>query len=423
MKIIYNESAANKYLQRNYAIDKSIQNSVTKILSKVKAKGDSALFEYTKQFDKTDLSKQALQVTKEEIKSAYKLLSQTDISAIKTALNNIKKFQKSVFCMEWTRQDVNGVTLGQLVRPLERVGVYVPAGRYPLPSSALMGITPAKVAGVKEIVVCIPPKPSGVDPYCIVAADLAGADKIFKVGGAQAIAAMAFGTKTIPKVDKIVGPGNVYVTEAKRQVFGVCGIDMLAGPSEVMVIAKSGNPKFIAADLLAQAEHDVNSKAILLATSKRLAKEVSAEVKKQLVELTNPETAREAIKKNSAIIVVNSLDKAFELANKFAPEHLELIDLGKSSLKKLVNAGAVFFGEYSCETLGDYCSGTNHILPTGGYAKVRGGLSVLDFVKTPSIQIVSKRGLLSLSKTAERLAEIEGLEAHKRAVEIRRKKQ
>jgi histidinol dehydrogenase len=418
MKII-TEKQASKILQRNYIQDNLVQERVAEILKKVKLKKNKAIFEYTSLFDKTKLNSSNIQVSKKEIQQAYKLVSKKELNAIKFALKNISKFQKEILPKKWIKDFGNGVKLGQLVNPLDSVGCYVPAGSFPLPSSALMNIVPAKIAGVKEIIVCTPAKNNLLNPYLIVACDLAGATKIFKIGGAQAIAAMAFGTESIPKVNKITGPGNAYVTEAKKQVFGETGIDMLAGPTEVMIIARKGNPAFIAADLLAQAEHDFNAKAILLTDSINLAKEVRSEVKKQLKKLKTKKIALKALK-NSAIIQVKSINNAFRIANAFAPEHLELIGLEKKYLSKVRNAGAVFFGEFSCESLGDYCSGINHILPTGCYAKVRAGLSVLDFVKTPSIQIVSKKGLNYLSNSAETLAGIEGLEAHKKAVEVRK---
>ncbi len=417
MRLI-SEDQAFKFLRRACVGDVSVRDKVSEILERVRLEGDKALFEYSNLFDNSVLDSNTIRVSRAEIKRAYDLVSEGELNAIKFALKNIQRFQRELFPKNWIKSFGNGVRLGQLVRPLDSVGCYVPAGSFPLLSSALMSIVPAKIAGVREIIVCTPARNNFVSSYLIVACDLAGATKIFKVGGAQAIAGMAFGTESIPRVDKIVGPGNVFVTEAKKQVFGVCGVDMLAGPTEVMIIASRGNPKFIAADLLAQAEHDFNARAFFLTDSVKLAKQVQLQVRKQLKKLKTKEIVSKALEK-SAIILVNSLSTAFKLVNDFAPEHLELIGLDRKYLGLVRNAGAVFFGGFSCESLGDYCSGVNHILPTGGYARVRGGLSVLDFVKFLSIQIVSRKGLNYLSSSAKILAGIEGLDAHKKAVEVR----
>lgn len=414
--------AAKRKLIAKEKKDENLEGIVREIIGKVRERGDNALVELTRKFDFKGMGKNKLKVKNSEIKAAYKKVDKKTISAIKSAKMNIEKFAREQVTKGFVIESEKGVKVGELVKPLDSAGIYVPAGGYPLVSSVLMNAVPAKVAGVPKIVMCCPPNKAGeIDPNVLVAADIAGVDKVFRVGGAQAIAAMAYGTASIPKVCKVVGPGNKFVTEAKRQVFGAVGIDMLAGPSEVMVVARKGNANWIAADLLAQAEHDVEARAILVTASRELAWKVQKEVKEQLRELKTKEIAEKAIRKKSMIVLVKNKEQAFELVNEVAPEHLEVIGFGKSVLKKVRNVGAIFFGEYSCEVLGDYCSGTNHVLPTAGFAKVRGGLSAADFLKVQSFQEVSKRGFLEIANIAEKLAEIEGLEAHKKAVEMRRR--
>ena len=401
---------------------------VKPILADVKKQGDKALRKYTRKFDRVEL--RGIEVSGAEIRAALGKISKTELSALKTAKRNIERFAEGQLPKEWSRKMGNGVIAGEIVRPLDIVGIYVPGGKYPLASSVLMNALPAKVAGVSKIVMCTPPSrdaagplggKSNVGAMVLAAAKIAGVDRVFKVGGAQAIAAMAYGTESIPKCDKIVGPGNIFVTAAKKIVFGQCGIDFLAGPSEVMVIAEKGNPKFIAADLLAQAEHDENASAILVTTSKKLAKEVKDEVGRQLKELGTAATARKSLKKYGGILVVKNLNEAFEVANGFAPEHLEIVGGNEGLLKKVRNAGGVFLGEYSAEVMGDYATGTNHVLPTGGFARARGGLSAADFVKVMAVQRLSKEGLKRLGRTVVALAESEGLEGHAKAVKVRMK--
>ena len=389
------------------------------IVDDVKDNGDIAVTRWTKKFDGIELKK--FEVTEEEKKEAYASLKEKQIQAIKNAAKNIQKFCELERPKTWLKNISKGIKLGRLVRPIRCVGVYVPCGRFPLPSSTLMGIIPAKVAGVEKIFVCTPPKEGGkVNEAIVVAADIAGVTKIFKVGGAQAIAAMAFGTETIPKVDKIVGPGNIYVTAAKKLVYGDVGIDFLAGPTEVLIIADdSANPRFIAADMIAQAEHDVLASSLLVTESKELGKKVLEELRKQLKKLTTAEIARKSLEKYGGIILVRDLDEAFEFANEFAPEHLEIMINDVRLLEKVKNAGAVFLGEYSVEAAADYASGSNHILPTGGFAKVRAGLSVKDFVKTPTVQILSKEGLETIKDTIVTLAKLESLFGHANSVKIR----
>ncbi len=416
MKIIKASELDDDFFQ-TLALNESDLEVVRKILGEIKKEGDNAVKRYTKQFDKIKLEK--LEVSQKEIKKAYKEVDQETFMVLKKAANNIKNFarkQKSFFRNFETERD--GILLGQRVIPLEKIGCYVPGGLYSLPSSALMSVIPAKVAGVKEIVVCSPK----IKPTTIVAADLAGADKIFKIGGAQAIAAMTYGTSSVPKVDKIVGPGNKYVTLAKKEVYGEVGIDFIAGPSEILIIADdSANEKFIAADLLAQAEHSTEAKITLLTTSQEIAREVDKELKIQLEKLKTKEIAKKALR-NGRIILVSNLQEAVRISNKIAPEHLELqIKNPYEVMKKLRNYGSLFVGEYSTEVFGDYCSGVNHILPTNGTARYSGGLSVKDFLKVVTYQSVSREGSRKMARIASKFGDIEGLEAHKKSAELRAK--
>ncbi|MCQ2957504.1 MAG: histidinol dehydrogenase [Candidatus Gastranaerophilales bacterium] len=336
---------------------------------------------------------------------------------MKQSISNVKTFaQNQLNSIKEFEIENNGMKLGQKIIPLERTGAYVPGGNYPLPSSAIMSCVPAKVAGVKEIIMCSPK----IKDVTIVAGVLAGADKIFKVGGVQAIAAMAYGTESIPKVDKITGPGNKFVTFAKKQVFGACGIDFLAGPSEVMIIAdNSANPKFVAADFLAQCEHDADASGILITTDKNLANKVKEQTEEFLKTLKTSEIAKKALE-HSYIILVDNLDEAVEIANKKAPEHLELMTENNETLKeKLTCYGSLFLGNYSAEAIGDYCSGTNHILPTNKVARYSGGLSIFDFVKILTYQEAIKGKSFDVTKTASHLADTEGLMAHKLACDVR----
>jgi histidinol dehydrogenase len=392
---------------------KVVCNLVLPIINDVKLKGDKALFSYTEKFDKIPLK--SLRVTQKDIKDAYKRVDKKTIDAIRKAAANVERYARLQLPKEWASEVEPGITVGQIVRPLERVGCYVPCGSFPLPSSVLMTAIPAKVAGVKEIVVCTPP---GKDNQTIlVAADIAGVKEIYRVGGAQAIAAMAYGTETIKKVDKIVGPGSIYVTAAKKLVYGDVGIDFIAGPSEIMIVSENGNPQFIAADMLSQAEHDILASAILVTTNAKLASKVEKQLGIQLKRLKTKKIAEESLSNYGAIIIAKNINEAFRIVNDLAPEHLE-IENG-NWLGKVKNVGAVFIGEYSVEAAGDYCSGPNHVLPTKGFAKVRAGLSVLDFVKMPTVQKLTREGLESISDTIISLAEAEGLEAHKKSIEKR----
>ncbi|MEK6921785.1 MAG: histidinol dehydrogenase [Nanoarchaeota archaeon] len=389
---------------------------VKSIIVEVREKGDIAVKEFTKKFDSIELEN--IEVTKEEKEQAYKKVDKRVLSSLKKAAKNIEAFAKKQYrSFKSFETKIAGNKIGQRIIPIQKVGCYVPGGRYPLPSSALMSVIPAKVAGVEEIIVCSPK----ISAITIVAADIAGADKIYRIGGVQAIAAMTYGTQSIPKVDKIVGPGNKYVTAAKKEVYGDVGIDFLAGPSEVFIIAdETAVPKIIAADLLAQLEHDPSARADLVTTSQKIAEEVKVEVERQIELLTTKEVAKQALA-NGYIIIVKKMEEAIAFANKRAPEHLELcVKSPEQWILQLKNYGSLFIGMYSAEVFGDYCSGTNHALPTNGAARYTGGLSVKEFVKVVTYQEMTKQGAQRLIPIAATLAAIEGLDAHKKAAEIRK---
>ena len=394
---------------------KEINKAVNKIIENVKNNGDAAIRYYTMKFDKINLK--SFLVTKWEIKQAYKQVDRETIKALKSAKKNIEFFAKRQM-KQFRDFEIrkNGAALGQKIIPIEKIGAYIPGGNYPLPSTALMCIIPVKIAGVKSIIACSP----RIKPETIVACDMAGADKIFKIGGAQAIAAMAYGTKQIPKVDKIAGPGNIYVTAAKKAVYGDCGIDFLAGPSEVMIIAdKYGDYRFIAMDLLAQLEHDINSRAFLLADSKNLIEKVKSEIKRRIAGLSTCRIIEKSIK-NLKIIFIKNINDGIKIANEIAPEHLELqVKNPKKYMKNLRNYGSLFLGKYSAEAFGDYCSGTNHVLPTNGGARFTSGLSVKDFIKLQTYQKISAEGAGNLAAAAMKLSKIEGLQVHSKSVEVR----
>lgn len=413
MKIVNYENLNNDFFNK---IEFEAISSVEEIAKEVKNFGDEAIKKYTKQFDNEDL--EAFLISSDEIKNAYSKIDKETINAIKKSIRNVKKFsEKQLKCLKTLKTKIDKNELGHKIIPIEKIGCYIPGGNYPLLSSAVMTIVPAKVAGVKEIVACSPK----IRPETIVACNLAGADKIYKIGGVQAVAGMAFGTETISKVNKIIGPGNKYVTAAKKYVFGEVGIDFLAGPSEVMIIAdETANPEFVSADMLAQCEHDLDARAFLVTTSANFAQQVKICAQKQLESLTTKEIATKSFDKSFAI-VVNSIDEAIELANKKAPEHLELcFKNSKRTINKFKNYGSLFIGNYSAEVYGDYCSGTNHVLPTNEVSKYSGGLSVLDFIKIQTYQIISKKGNKIILPIASKLAEKEGLMAHKLAADIRK---
>lgn len=404
-------------LNQDFFAYKEFPVSVSEIIDAVKSGGDNAVRGYSKKFGDGEFKE--FYLTDEEIDKAIREVPQEIIDCIKTSIANVRIFAEAQFAtLKDVETEFDGVRLGHKVIPLNIVGAYVPGGNYPLPSSAVMSVVPAKVAGVKEVIVCSPK----IQPVTIAACKLAGADKIFRVGGVQAIAAMAYGTESIPKVDKITGPGNKYVTAAKKQVYGVCGIDFLAGPSEVMIIADdTANPDFIAADMLAQAEHDLDAKAYLITTSKEIAEATLDKVNEFLETLQTSGIASKAINNNSFIILVESIAEAINIANSSAPEHLEICfkDADKF-INKFVNYGSLFIGNYSAEVFGDYCSGTNHVLPTNGIARYTGGLSVFDFVKIQTYQQISKEAAQNkLCPVASKLAQIEGLYAHKMSSDLR----
>jgi histidinol dehydrogenase len=418
----FKEQMLNQVLNRGKSDISSIESSVRKIISDVKEQGDKALLQYTEKFDKVRLSVSKLRVDEKEIKEAYKKLEKSQITALQRAADNISSFHKKQLRAKWTMQIADGITVGQVTRPLASVGVYVPGGKAAYPSSVLMCAIPAKVAGVKKLIICSPPGKGGdVNPALLVAADVAGVSEVYRVGGAQAIAAMAYGTGTVPKVDKIVGPGNAFVTAAKLEVNKDVAIDVPAGPSEVLIIAdETGNASFIASDLLAQAEHDPQAWAILFTSSKKLASAVKEEVYRQMKSLSRTAIINSSIQERGLIVTVNNIEEAIDYTNMIAPEHLQIQTKNPTEvLSKIQNAGAIFLGSYSPVAFGDYSSGLNHVLPTAAYAKIYSGLSSLDFVKTMNFLQCSKEGYRKLKETTVTLAEMEGFDAHAKAVTIR----
>ena len=398
------------------------EQGVTEILANVKANGDQALFEYTKKFDQADLNAGNIKVTDAEIEEAYALVDRKLVEIIRKSLANIRTYHEKQRQTSWFDSKPDGTILGQKVTALHRVGVYVPGGKAAYPSSVLMNIVPAKAAGVDEIIMVTPPGKDGkVTPTTLVAAKEAGADAIYKVGGAQAIGALAYGTESIPKVDKIVGPGNIYVALAKKAVYGYVSIDAIAGPSEILVIAdETANPRFVAADLLSQAEHDELASAILVTTSEELAKKVSDETDKFIKELSRGEIIQKSLDNYGYILVTDTMDEAIETANEIASEHLEIQTKNPFDvMTKIRNAGAIFIGEYASEPLGDYFAGPNHVLPTNGTAKFFSALSVDDFVKKSSIVYYSREALRKIHKDIEQFATSEQLTAHANSIAVR----
>ncbi len=406
MKIIrFTSKQLDKIYNRGFIKSKRIEERVRRIIEDVRSFGDYALIKYTKKFDGVKLSPRQLKVSEIEISGAYQNISPNFVSSLKIIIENINKFYRKNLKKSWRMKDADGVMLGENYTPLEKVGVYIPAGTAPLVSSVYMTVLPAKIAGVKKIVLISPPDQNGyINPHILVVADLLKVDEIYRVGGAQGIAALAYGTKTVPKVDKIAGPGNIYVSEAKRQVFGQVGIDMIAGPSELVIIAnRLTDPKFIIADLKAQAEH-VQGLAILITNSKSLSKEVKA----QSGDI------------NGYIILTRNLEQAVEITNRIAPEHLEIMVKNPQRLMKgIKNAGAIFLGLYSPTAVGDYVAGPSHVLPTYGTARFFSGLSVFDFLKSSHIISYSKKSLEKMKEPLEKIATIEGLSKHLDSVKAR----
>ncbi|MDD7178040.1 MAG: histidinol dehydrogenase [Lachnospiraceae bacterium] len=398
------------------------EERVAAIINTVREKGDEAIFSYTSKFDGADINADNIVVTKEEIEEAYANVDPTLLDVIRKALVNIREYHEKQRQYSWFDSKENGIILGQKVTPLKRVGVYVPGGKAVYPSSVLMNVLPAKVAGVDEIIMTTPPGKDGkICASTLVAATEAGVDKIYKVGGAQAIAALAFGTKSVPKVDKIVGPGNIYVALAKKAVFGHVSIDSIAGPSEILVLAdESANPRFVAADLLSQAEHDEMASAILVTTSQTLAEQVSVEVDKFVAQLSRKEIIQKSLDNYGYILVASSEEEAIETANDIASEHLEIVMKDPFTvMTKIRNAGAIFLGTYSSEPLGDYFAGPNHVLPTNGTAKFFSALSVDDFIKKSSIISYSREALEPIYKDIVQFAECEQLTAHANSIRVR----
>jgi len=414
-----------RLLKRSELDIASVMPSVREIVEEVRKRGDDALLEYTKRFDGVGLSRGQIRVPDREIRAAYGQVDAGAVRAIKRAAKAIEKFHRKQLPREWTVELQPGIMAGQLVRPLARVGIYVPGGLARYPSSLLMAAIPARVAGVEDVIVCTPPRSDGkVDPATLVAADIAEVDAVFRVGGAQAIAAMAYGTKTVPKVDKVVGPGNVYVVAAKYVVSSDIDIDFAAGPSEVLILAdRSADPAYIAADLLAQAEHDPAAAAVMVTTSEKLASKVRMLVRNMLRDNPRRDIMAKSLDRYGRIVVARDLKEAIEFTNDYAPEHLQLmVEQPKRLLKQVENAGAVFVGSYSPVAAGDLAVGPSHILPTGGAARRRSGLSVLDFIRLPSVQMLTERGLERIAEVAGKLAEIEGLPGHAQSIRERFKR-
>lgn len=426
MKILkLTEETGKKVLENlaNRGLNSSgeFESKVNAIIGAVREKRDEAVFSFTKQFDGADIHAGNILVSEEEIKEAYANVDEKLLGVIRKSLVNIRKYHEKQVQNSWfTTED--GIILGQKVTPIATVGVYVPGGKAPLASSALMNVVPAKVAGAGRIVMCTPPGKDGkIAPSTLVSAKEAGVDEIYKAGGAQAIAAMTFGTESIPKVDKIVGPGNIYVALAKKAVFGYVSIDSIAGPSEILVLAdESANPRYVAADLLSQAEHDEMASAILITTSEALADAVSAEVDKFVAELSRREIIQKSLDNYGYILVAPDMDAAVETANEIASEHMEIVTKDAFHvMTKIKNAGAIFIGEYSSEPLGDYFAGPNHVLPTSGTAKFFSALSVDDFIKKSSIISYSREALEKVHRDIEQFAECEKLTAHANSVRVR----
>lgn len=416
------QNLLNDLLKRSPNNYGQYESTVNEIIENVKAKGDKAVFDYTAQFDKFNLSPENIRVTRGEIEEAYGRLDASLIEVLKHSAENIRAFHLKQLRNSWFDAKEDGTILGMKITPIGRAGVYVPGGKAAYPSSVLMNVIPAKVAGVGEIVMTTPPGADGrVNPGTLVAADIAGVDTIYKVGGAQAIAAMAFGTESIPKVDKITGPGNIFVALAKKAVYGYVSIDSIAGPSEIMVLAdETANPRYVAADLLSQAEHDELASAILITTARNLAEQVNSEVQDFVEQLERKEIIQKSLDNYGYILVAENLQDAIDAVNEIASEHLEILTKNPFEvMTRIKNAGAIFLGEYASEPLGDYFAGPNHILPTNGTAKFFSPVNVDDFIKKSSIICYSKEALEKVHQEIELFAESEGLTAHANSVRVR----
>ena len=412
----------NDLLKRSPNNYSGYESTVNEIIENVRTNKDQAIFDYTKKFDRFELNSENIKVTKEEIAYAYTQMDENLIRVIKKAASNIRDFHAKQLRNSWFDAKEDGTILGMKITPIEKAGVYVPGGKAAYPSSVLMNVIPAKVAGVKEIIMVTPPGPTGqVNPGTLVAADIAGVDTIYKVGGAQAIAALAFGTESIPKVDKITGPGNIFVALAKKAVYGYVSIDSIAGPSEVLVLAdETANYKYVAADLLSQAEHDELASAILITTSEELAEKVAKQVHIYTSQLSRTEIMEKSLENYGYILVAESMQQAIDTVNEIASEHLEILTKNPFDIMtRIKNAGAIFLGEYSSEPRGDYFAGPNHILPTNGTAKFFSPVNVDDFIKKSSIISYSRQALEAVHKDIELFAESEGLTAHANSIKVR----
>jgi histidinol dehydrogenase len=426
MKIINSQqediiTQLKRIINRGETATEEVATVVREVVEHVRKQGDPAVLEYTEKFDRTILTLKDVRVSRDEIKEAYSKVDVSKVEALKLAAKNIRAFHEKQKSSSWASQEADGVILGQLARPIRSAGVYVPGGKACYPSSVLMNVIPATVAGVEQIIMCSPAPGGNLNPYILVAADIAGVSEIYKIGGAQAIAAMAYGTATIPKVDKIVGPGNIYVATAKRYVFGQVDIDMIAGPSEILIIAdQTANPEFVASDLLSQAEHDELASSILVTTSRELAEKVDIEVERQLAFLSRKNIARKAIDRFGAIVIVKTLREAADISNSIAPEHLELaVEKPFDLLALIKNAGAIFLGHFTPESVGDYIAGPNHVLPTGGTARFFSPLSTDSFMKKSSLIFYTREGLEKVAEPVMQIADVEGLEAHGNTIRVR----
>jgi histidinol dehydrogenase len=417
------KSFFRKLRQRGGTFSPALLSAVARIVKEVATSGDTALFKYTSKFDKYKLTIKTIEVSDKEKEEALAEVSPQNLEILKLAAARIEKYHRYQVNQDWSLRDEEGVELGQRVVPLQRVGIYAPGGKAFYPSTLLMAAIPAKIAGVKDIIIVTPAKEGKINPLIAAAADICGVKRILKIGGAQAIAALAYGTKTIPRVDKIVGPGNAYVAAAKKLVFGQTGIDMIAGPSEILIIAdKTANASFAAADMLSQAEHDEMAAAVLFTTSESFAQKVTEEIDEQMKTLERKKIIKKSLNNYGAIIITKDLNQAVELANDFAPEHLELmVENPAEILKRVQTAGSVFLGSYTPEALGDYLAGGNHILPTSGTARFSSALGVYDFVKRMSVSSFTSEALAKLGPQTSRFAEMEGLSAHANSVLVRSK--